>query len=95
MGNRKITGFVFAIPNLEIRNIFTTQIMDYFRKNVQADGKTLKSFCDALEQGDDETVEEILQQYLKKTISIRDTFVQKQMKRKTFYHGNSAWNSWY
>lgn len=85
-GKPENNRFRLAIPNLEIRNIFTTQIMDYFRKNVQADGKTLKSFCDALEQGDDETVEEILQQYLKKTISIRDTFVQKQMK-ENFYHG--------
>lgn len=85
-GKPENNRFCLAIPNLEIRNIFTTQIMDYFRKNVQADGKTLKSFCDALEQGDDETEEEILQQYLKKTISIRDTFVQKQMK-ENFYHG--------
>ena len=85
-GKPENNRFCLAIPNLEIRNIFTTQIMEYFRKNVQADGKTLKSFCDALEQGDAETVEEILQQYLKKTISIRDTFVQKQMK-ENFYHG--------
>ena len=85
-GKTENNRFCLAIPNLEIRNIFTTQIMEYFRKNVQADGKTLKSFCDALEQGDVETVEEILQQYLKKTISIRDTFVQKQMK-ENFYHG--------
>lgn len=85
-GKPENNRFCLAIPNLEIRNIFTTQIMEYFRKNVQADGKTLKSFCDALEQGDTETVEEILQQYLKKTISIRDTFVQKQMK-ENFYHG--------
>ena len=85
-GKPENNRFCLAIPNLEIRNTFTTQIMEYFRKNVQADGKTLKSFCDALEQGDAETVEEILQQYLKKTISIRDTFVQKQMK-ENFYHG--------
>lgn len=85
-GKTENNRFCLAIPNLEIRNIFTTQIMEYFRKNVQADGKTLKSFCDALEQGDAETVEEILQLYLKKTISIRDTFVQKQMK-ENFYHG--------
>lgn len=85
-GKPENNRFCLAIPNLEIRNIFTTQIMEYFRKNVQADGKTLESFCDALEQGDAETVEEILQQYLKKTISIRDTFVQKQMK-ENFYHG--------
>ena len=30
---KDINRFCLAIPNLEIRNIFTTQIMEYFRKN--------------------------------------------------------------
>lgn len=85
-GKPQNNRFRLAIPNLEIRNIFTTQIMEYFRENVQADGEMLQSFCKALEYGDSEEVERILQQYLKKTISIRDTFVQKQMK-ENFYHG--------
>ena len=85
-GKTQNNRFRLAIPNLEIRNIFTTQIMEYFRENVQADGAMLQSFCKSLEQGDAGEVERILQQYLKKTISIRDTFVQKQMK-ENFYHG--------
>ncbi len=43
-GNR----FSLAIPNLEIRNIFTTQIMELFKENVSKDGKLLKDFCEAL-----------------------------------------------
>ena len=75
-----------AIPNREIRDIFTTQIMTWFKENVEKDGKTLTEFCLALEEGRLEEVERILSIYLKKTISIRDTFVQKKMK-ENFYHG--------
>lgn len=75
-----------TIPNREIRDIFTTQIMTWFKENVEKDGKTLRDFCLALEEGRAEEVERILSIYLKKTISIRDTFVQKKMK-ENFYHG--------
>ena len=75
-----------VIPNLEIRDIFVTQIMDFFEETVQKDGDTLNRFCDALQNGDADNVEKILGDYLKKTISIRDTFVRKEMK-ENFYHG--------
>lgn len=75
-----------AIPNREILDVFATQIMDYFKENVKKDGETLKSFCDTLQGGDAEIVEKIFEQYLKKTISLRDTFVQKGQK-ENFYHG--------
>jgi len=75
-----------AIPNLEIREIFVTQIMEFFQGSVRADGEMLNRFCDALEQGDAESVEKIFTAYLRKTISIRDTSVKKSMK-ENFYHG--------
>lgn len=75
-----------ALPNREIRDIYTSQIMSWFKENVEKDGETLASFCKALEDGVPEMVEKILGTYLKKTISIRDTFVQKKMK-ENFYHG--------
>lgn len=78
--------FCLAIPNMEIRNIFTTQIMEYFRENVSKDGVLLNEFCNALKKGDAEKVEQCLTRYLKKTISIRDTFVRKKLK-ENFYHG--------
>lgn len=78
--------FKLRIPNLEIRDIFKTQIMEYFKESVEKDGDTLGRFCDALKNGEEKKVEAIFESYLKKTISIRDTFVRKAMK-ENFYHG--------
>ncbi len=75
-----------AIPNLEIRDIFETQIMEFFQENVREDGEMLNRFCDALQKEDAEHVEEIFTEYLRKTISIRDTAGKKEMK-ENFYHG--------
>ncbi len=75
-----------AIPNLEIRDIFETKIMEFFKENVKKDGETLSCFCDALQKGDAENVEKIFTEYLKRTISIRDTAVRNEMK-ENFYHG--------
>ncbi len=90
-----------AIPNREIREIYTEQIMAYFKEGVKENQETLKSFCKALESGNAEDVERYFQEYLKKTISIRDTFVRKHLKetpsgyssmpfgnhKVNFYHG--------
>ena len=81
-GNR----FKLVIPNLEIRSIYTEQIMSYFKKTVQKNGEMMEQFCDALQDGNAELLEKILSDYLKKTISIRDTFFKKPMK-ENFYHG--------
>ena len=78
--------FMLTIPNMEIRNIFLTQIMEYFKKTVSENGEALEKFCNALKDGNSEVVEQSLNNYLKRTISIRDTFVKKQMK-ENFYHG--------
>ena len=75
-----------AIPNLEIRSIFTGQILEMFQDEAAKDGVLLKKFCDALENGDAAEVEKLFLSYLKKTISIRDTFVRKPAK-ENFYHG--------
>lgn len=81
-GNR----FHLAIPNMEIRNIFTAQIMDFFKENVPKNGDALRKFCEALKTGNAKSVEKILSEYLRRTVSIRDTFVKKPMK-ENFYHG--------
>lgn len=85
-GKPKENCFQLTIPNMEIRNIFTTQIMDFFKENVSKNGDALRKFCEALKNGNAEDVEKQLSEYLRKTISIRDTFVKKQMK-ENFYHG--------
>ena len=80
--------FQLAIPNMEIRNIFTTQIMDFFRENVPKNKAALNEFCEVLKTGDAEGVEKQLNEYLRRTISIRDTFIKKQMKEN--FHPKGA-----
>ncbi len=75
-----------AIPNQEIREIYVSQIMEFFKENVREDGDTLNRFCDALQNENVEGVEQIFNDYLRKTISIRDTAVRTGMK-ENFYHG--------
>lgn len=75
-----------VIPNREIRNIFTEQIMKMFQEQAEQDGETLGRFCDALEQENAEEVERCFTGYMRKTVSILDTFVRKATK-ENFYHG--------
>ncbi len=79
-------SFHLAIPNLEVREIFTGQIMDLFREDVKQDGKALDALCFALQEGNTGEAERQLRKYLKRTISIRDTFARKELK-ENFYHG--------
>ena len=85
-GRAEDNVFHLVIPNLEIRKIYTSQIMSWFKENAARDGKSLNLFCDALQQGNAEKVEEYFTAYLKKTISIRDTFARKELK-ENFFHG--------
>ena len=81
-GNR----YNLVIPNREIRNIITNHILKMFKENVKDDGKTVSDLCDALLNKNPEKVELIFTEYMKKTISIRDTFARKPTK-ENFYHG--------
>ena len=78
--------YKLAVPNMEIRSIFTRQILSMFKADVAKDGALLKAFCDALQEGSAGEVETLFASYLKKTISIRDTFVRRPTK-ENFYHG--------
>lgn len=77
---------------MEIREIFIEQIMDFFKENIKKNGDTVKAFCNALQKGEAEEAEQRFSDYLRKTISIRDTFVKNQ-RRKIFIMV-SFWGSW-
>ncbi|MCD8231268.1 MAG: ATP-binding protein [Clostridiales bacterium] len=83
---REDTRFELVIPNREIHSIFATQIMDLFRENVKKDSEGVKRFCEALKNGDEKGIESQFGAYLRKTISLRDTFVRKERK-ESFFHG--------
>ncbi len=75
-----------VIPNREIRWIFEEQIQEWFETESRKDSQKLERFCRAFEENDTATIEKEFTSYLRKTISIRDTNVKKEMK-ENFYHG--------
>lgn len=85
-GESEGSRFPLVIPNLEIRSIFTDQIMELFKENVKKDGASMEGLCRAFLLGDAADAQVRFTGYLKKTISIRDTFARKDLK-ENFYHG--------
>lgn len=93
--------FSLVIPIQEVRKIFIKQITNWFRDTAKKDGEALNAFCEAFENGDADEVEKQFNSYLRKTISIRDTFIKKDRK-ENFYHGillgllgfKGIWNVW-
>lgn len=75
-----------AIPNREIHWIFVQQIRKWFKDETRKDIQKLENFCRAFEKNDTATIEKEFTSYLRKTISIRDSNVRKDMK-ENFYHG--------
>lgn len=78
--------YPLAIPNREIRELFITQIQEWFKEETRADPEKLERFCMAFPDGDALGIEDMLNGYLWKSISIRDTAVKKEMK-ENFFHG--------
>ena len=78
--------FRLAIPNKEIRRIFTRQITSYFNNMVRKNSKRLDDFCNALKTGNAQLTEQLLTSYLFDSIAVRDSSVQKD-KKEILYHG--------
>jgi hypothetical protein len=78
--------FELRIPNQEITQLFEEQIMQWFSDTVKKDTPKLDKFCEAFPAGDAETIENLFNDYLWSTISVRDTAVKKENK-ENFYHG--------
>ena len=76
--------YCLTIPNNEIRELFISQIREWFRDVSRKDGETLNQFCEAFPDQNPEKIEEIFSDYLWNTISIRDT---ASTKKENFYHG--------
>ena len=79
-------NLTLAIPNREIQDIFTEQISSWFLETARRDGTTLSAFCRAFQEGDAAEVKNRFNEYLRKTISVRDTAARREQK-ENFYHG--------
>ena len=75
-----------VIPNKEVQWIFEEQIQEWFEMEIGKDKNMLENFGRAFEENNIEGIEKLFTSYLRKTISIRDTNIKKEMK-ENFYHG--------
>lgn len=85
-GTRNGDVFQLAIPNLEIRKIFKNNIYKWFSEFIKADNQKLNALYAAFQFGNVKEAQNIFEEFLRKTISIRDTNVPYD-KKENFYHG--------
>lgn len=75
-----------VIPNKEVLQIYRDKIQSWYNVNVRRDIPKWQAFCGAVRTGDALKIQELFNSYMSRTISIRDTFVKKELK-ENFYHG--------
>ena len=85
-GRVSAKDYTLAIPNAEIRDLFVTQVREWFGDTSRADISRIEKFCAAFPDGDAERIEEMLHGYLWDSISVRDTALRRNMKENV-YHG--------
>lgn len=78
--------YILVIPNKEVLQIYRDKIQSWYNVNVRRDIPKWQAFCGAVRTGDAPKIQELFNSYMSRTISIRDTFVKKEMK-ENFYHG--------
>lgn len=75
-----------VIPNREILGIYEKKISSWFMTKITSDTTRWKEFCSAVREGNADTVQLLFNEFMSCSISIRDTFVKKEMK-ENFFHG--------
>lgn len=79
-------GYRLIIPNKEVRQVFVSQIQEWFRQTVTYDDGSVQDLCEAFMAGDADKIQSNLNMILIKTISVLDTKARDDQK-ENFYHG--------
>ncbi len=79
-------GYRLVIPNKEVRQVFVSQIQEWFRQTVTYDNGSVQDLCEAFMAGDADKIHNNLNMILIKTISVLDTKARDDQK-ENFYHG--------
>ena len=79
---RRVPGkrMELVLPNWEVRELFIGLGKDWFEETTQAASGRISRFCAAFPAGDTDTIQEMLEDYLWDSISVRDTAVRRNMK---------------
>lgn len=79
-------GYRLVIPNKEVRQVFVSQIQEWFRQTMTYDDGSVQDLCEAFMAGDADKIQSNLNMILIKTISVLDTKARDDQK-ENFYHG--------
>ena len=79
-------GYRLVIPNKEVRQVFVSQIQEWFRQTVTYDDGSVQNLCEAFMVGDADNIQNNLNMILIKMISVLDTKARDDQK-ENFYHG--------
>ncbi len=85
-GYDKDGNIILSIPNYEIKKAYIEKIQQWFKTCWNQEYQYFNSLAQAFLSGETEKAEEILNEFLVKTISIRDTMGIEDSK-ESFYHG--------
>ncbi len=79
---RKPSGgrYELRIPNREVREIFKRQVLSWFTERARAATEKLAGLYEAVEKGDADAIEQLLNRQLITTVSFYDAY-------ESFYHG--------
>ena len=75
-----------VIPNREVHGIYEKKVRSWFKVKVTGATERWQKFCRAIKAGQAAEAQELFNEFLSESISIRDTCVKKEMK-ENFYHG--------
>lgn len=68
-----------VIPNREVMGIYEKRIRSWFKVKITSDTARWKKFCESVKAGDAPEMQRLFNEFLSVSISIRDTFVRKEM----------------
>lgn len=72
--------YKLVIPNKEVRGIYERKISSWFKVRITSDTSRWQKFCKAIKNGEPSEVQNLFNQFMSDSISIRDTCVKKDMK---------------
>ena len=78
-------AYKLIIPNKEVREVYKSQIQEWFRDTVFRNTKQLTTFWNAIEEGNTEAIEKYLNRTLSNSISVLDTKAPEKEKESSYH----------
>ena len=97
-GRTEEGAYKLVIPNKEVREVFRSQIQEWFKKTIFSNTDELKGFWRAFSEGNTEGIEKYLNKVLSNSVSVFDTKARNEEKESSYHNllvgiltGNADW----